>query len=188
MLCATPAADPTPVRNSRKIAIGTLTRLKNGAPTVILLPLSPLGKHRKHRAPENREAGHQQHEVVEHKAAFARHHRAHLVFGSSDTADRSRIRYSAPGHRHDDERHESSRRCRTWQTRERSRPGRCASASCQRSTSCRPAMISTMFQTFSMPFFSCTITECRKAVPISHGISEAFSTGSQAQKPPHPSS
>ena len=39
-----------------------------------------------------------------------------------------------------------------------------------------------------MPFFSCTITECRNAVAVSHGISAAFSTGSQAQKPPQPTS
>ena len=32
------------------------------------------------------------------------------------------------------------------------------------------------------------ISVCRKAVPVSHGISEAFSTGSHAQYPPHPSS
>ena len=37
------------------------------------------------------------------------------------------------------------------------------------------------FQTFIMPRFSCIITECRKAVPVIHGSSEAFSTGSQAQ-------
>ncbi len=43
-----------------------------------------------------------------------------------------------------------------------------------------------MFQTLSMPFFSCTITECRNAVAASHGISAALSTGSQAQYPPHP--
>src|SRR6476469_7169223 len=45
---------------------------------------------------------------------------------------------------------------------------------------------STMFQTLSIPFFSCTITECRNAVAASHGMSAAFSTGSQAQYPPHP--
>ena len=39
---------------------------------------------------------------------------------------------------------------------------------------------SSTFQTFSIPFFSCTITECRNAVAASHGISAAFSTGSQA--------
>src|SRR6476469_6707150 len=42
------------------------------------------------------------------------------------------------------------------------------------------------FQTFSIPFFSCTITECRNAVAVSHGISAAFSTGPQPQKPPQP--
>src|SRR5439155_20538677 len=31
---------PTPVRNIRRIAIGTFTLLKNGAPTVILMPLT----------------------------------------------------------------------------------------------------------------------------------------------------
>ena len=43
------------------------------------------------------------------------------------------------------------------------------------------AETSTMFQTFIMPFFSCIITECRNAVPLSQGSSEAFSTGSQPQ-------
>ena len=43
------------------------------------------------------------------------------------------------------------------------------------------AKTSHMFQTFSMPRFSCIMTECRKAVPTSQGISEAFSTGSHPQ-------
>ena len=43
------------------------------------------------------------------------------------------------------------------------------------------AKISDMFQTFNMPRFSCIITECRNAVPVSQGISEAFSTGSHPQ-------
>src|ERR1017187_2636749 len=47
--------------------------------------------------------------------------------------------------------------------------------------------ISTMFQTFIMPFFSCIMTEGRKAVPLSQGSREAFSTESQPQDPPHPS-
>ena len=45
-----------------------------------------------------------------------------------------------------------------------------------------------MFHTFSMPRFSWIITECRNAVAVSHGSSDAFSTGSQNQYPPHPSS
>src|SRR5215831_2913205 len=42
------------------------------------------------------------------------------------------------------------------------------------------------FHTFIMPRFSCIITECRKAVAVIHGSSDAFSTGSQAQYPPQP--
>ncbi len=37
------------------------------------------------------------------------------------------------------------------------------------------------FHTLSMPRRSCTITECRKAVAVSHGSRPAFSTGSQPQ-------
>jgi hypothetical protein len=39
---------------------------------------------------------------------------------------------------------------------------------------------SSTFQTFSIPRFSWIITECRKAVAASQGISAAFSTGSHA--------
>ena len=39
---------------------------------------------------------------------------------------------------------------------------------------------SSTFQSRSMPRFSWIITECRNAVAASHGISAAFSTGSQA--------
>ena len=42
-------------------------------------------------------------------------------------------------------------------------------------------------QTLSALRFSITTAECNSAVPASHGISEAFSTGSQNQKPPQPS-
>jgi hypothetical protein len=40
---------------------------------------------------------------------------------------------------------------------------------------------SARFQTFSIPRRSCTITECKKAVAVSHGRSATFSTGSHAQ-------
>ena len=43
-------------------------------------------------------------------------------------------------------------------------------------------------QTFSALRFSITTAECNSAVPESHGISEAFSTGSQNHQPPQPSS
>src|SRR5438067_8161622 len=47
--------------------------------------------------------------------------------------------------------------------------------------------ISHTFHTFIMPRFSCIITECRNAVPVSQGSKDAFSTGSQPQYPPQPS-
>ena len=46
---------------------------------------------------------------------------------------------------------------------------------------------SRIVHTFSALRFSITTAECRSAVPASHGINEAFSTGSQNQKPPQPS-
>ena len=49
------------------------------------------------------------------------------------------------------------------------------------SESANVAQISETFQTRSMPRRSWTMIECRKAVPVSHGIRAAFSTGSQAQ-------
>ncbi len=45
---------------------------------------------------------------------------------------------------------------------------------------------SARFQSFSIRRRSWTITECRNAVAVSHGMKAAFSTGSQAQYPPQP--
>ena len=43
------------------------------------------------------------------------------------------------------------------------------------------ASTSETFQAFSIPRRCWTMIECRNAVPVSHGISAAFSTGSHAQ-------
>ena len=43
-------------------------------------------------------------------------------------------------------------------------------------------------QTLNAPRFSVTASECIRAVPVSQGMSEEFSTGSQAHQPPQPSS
>src|SRR5690606_739148 len=47
--------------------------------------------------------------------------------------------------------------------------------------------INPRFQTLSMSRRSWTMTECRNAVAVSHGMNDAFSTGSHPQYPPHPS-
>jgi hypothetical protein len=44
------------------------------------------------------------------------------------------------------------------------------------------------FQTFIIPRRSWIIVEWKKAVAVSQGRKPAFSTGSQAQNPPQPSS
>src|ERR1700730_17955884 len=44
-----------------------------------------------------------------------------------------------------------------------------------------------MFQIFNVPFRSCTIVEWINAVAVNQGKKDAFSTGSQLQYPPHPS-
>ena len=43
-------------------------------------------------------------------------------------------------------------------------------------------------QFLKAPRFSVTASECSSAVPISQGMNEAFSTGSQNHQPPQPSS
>ena len=50
-----------------------------------------------------------------------------------------------------------------------------------RIVSAKVAQTKLRFQTRSMPRRSCTMTEWMYAVPVSHGIRLAFSTGSQAQ-------
>ena len=49
-------------------------------------------------------------------------------------------------------------------------------------------MASSTVHTFSASRFSMTSAECSSAVPASHGMNEAFSTGSQNHQPPQPSS
>ena len=45
---------------------------------------------------------------------------------------------------------------------------------------------SAMFQSFSIRRRSWIMTEWSSAVPVSHGMNAAFSTGSHAQYPPQP--
>ena len=47
---------------------------------------------------------------------------------------------------------------------------------------------SSTVQLLKLPRFSVTASECISAVPISQGMNEAFSTGSQNHQPPQPSS
>ena len=50
------------------------------------------------------------------------------------------------------------------------------------------AMASISVQLLNRPRFSATASEWISAVPTSHGMKDAFSTGSQNHQPPQPSS
>ena len=50
------------------------------------------------------------------------------------------------------------------------------------------AIASSTVQLLNAPRFSVTANECTRAVPINHGMNDAFSTGSQNHQPPQPSS
>ena len=52
----------------------------------------------------------------------------------------------------------------------------------------KPPIASSKVQVRKAPLLSVANAECSSAVATSQGISEAFSTGSQNQKPPQPSS
>ena len=51
-----------------------------------------------------------------------------------------------------------------------------------------PSIASNNVQLLKSPRFSVTASEWISAVATSHGMNDAFSTGSQNQYPPHPSS
>jgi hypothetical protein len=51
----------------------------------------------------------------------------------------------------------------------------------------KAAIASSTVQLRKAPRWSVTISEWISAVPTSHGMNEAFSTGSQNHQPPHPS-
>src|SRR5262245_45922201 len=52
----------------------------------------------------------------------------------------------------------------------------------------KPVIESNSVQLLNKPRFSVTASEWISAVPISHGMNDAFSTGSQNHQPPQPSS
>src|SRR5687768_16741832 len=57
-----------------------------------------------------------------------------------------------------------------------------------RSESEKPVIASSKVQLLNRPRFSVAASEWISAVAISHGMNEAFSTGSQNHQPPQPSS
>src|SRR6267142_1084203 len=178
------SSGPRPVSSSRKSAIGTFTRLKNGGPTVTFSPWT---------------ASESNGNSVPHRTAKHDARKTRLLNKKLDSRESS------------DSSLFSLLRCERFLTKKNthttivamsSPPNHqpiedCANACTELTTplrvrnvpridSMKVTKMSHTFQTFIMPRFSCIITEWRNAVAVSHGISEAFSTGSQPQYPPHP--
>src|SRR5712692_9900419 len=170
---------PTAVSSKSSNATGTLTRLKNGGPTVTLFPWTH----------SDRTGDSVPHSTV--KQATSRSRLLNRKLDSRETSDSSLC---------------SLFRCDLFFTKKNTQVASvnamntmnqspiddCAKACTELITpervrkvpsieSRKVEKISHMFQTFNMPRFSCIMTECRKAVPVSQGISEAFSTGSHPQ-------
>src|SRR5581483_11633331 len=178
------SSGPTAVSSRRNNAIGIFTRLKNGGPTVILCPCTH----------SLRIGNSVPHITVKH--ATSRIRLLNRKLDSRETSDSSLC---------------SLFRCDRFFTKKNTHVANakarnatnqspiddCANACTELTTPLRVrnvpkidnrkvAKINHMFHVFSMPRFSCIITECRNAVPVSHGIRDAFSTGSQPQYPPQP--
>src|SRR5882724_4083161 len=170
---------PNAVRTKRPRKIGIVTRLKNGGPTVTLVPCTHSDKRGK-SVP---------HRMVKHAASSSRLLKRKLDSRETTASNLFSLlrcsRFLIKKNRH------------TTKTEPRKIPnqfpiGDCANActdemmplrvsSVPNIESMKVMKISHTFHTFSMPRFSCIITECRNAVPVIQGISEASSTGSHPQ-------
>src|SRR5439155_25535790 len=169
------SSGPTAVSSRRKIAMGTFTRLKNGGPTVTLLPCT-----------HSERIGNS----VPHSTAKQETNRRRLLnrkLDSRETSDSSRCslvrceRFFMKKNRQTVNTIPMNVRnqlpmedCTKAWTELTTPPGvRNVPSSDRR----KVEKMSHTFHTFIMPRLSCIITEWRNAVPVSHGSSEAFATG-----------
>ena len=170
---------PMPVSSSRNIAIGTLTRLKNGGPTVTFVPVTH----------SDSTGNNVPHKTAKHETSSTR--LLNRKLDSRDTSDSSRCsllsvsrlrtkKYthvaneSARNHRNQMPMPDCANACTELTTPLRVR-------NVPKIASRNVVKMSHMFHIFIMPRFSCIITECKNAVMVSHGSNDAFSTGSQPQ-------
>src|SRR5271157_6467254 len=184
-VCRHASSGPTPVRNNRNNPIGTFTRLKNGGPTVTLLPVTH----------SERTGNSVPHSTAKHATSSTR--LLNRKLDSRDTSESSRCSlFSVSRFRTKKNTHVANEIARNH-TNQMPMPD-CANACTELTTPERVRKVpkiasrnvvkmSHIFHIFIMPRFSCMITECRNAVMVSHGSREAFSTGSHPQYPPQPS-
>jgi hypothetical protein len=170
---------PTPIRKMRARKIGMLTRLKNGAPTLTFVPFT---------------ASESSGNTVPKKTVKAAATRKRLFRRKADS--RETIESSSPCACSRSSRQASSEKAprttrarkprKNWPTEpwlkactEPMMPERVRNV--PKRVRLKVRMIRVRFQSFSMRRRSWIITECRNAVPVSHGMNAAFSTGSHAQ-------
>src|SRR5271157_4332248 len=178
-VCLHASSGPIPVRNTRNSPMGTLTRLKNGGPTVTLLPVT---------------ASDSTGNSVPHNTAKQATSSTRLLnrkLDSRETSDSSRCSLFSVSRLRTKKNTQVAKISDRNHTNQMPMPD-CANACTELTTPLRVRNVpkiasknvvkmSHMFHIFIMPRFSCIITECRNAVMVSHGSSDAFSTGSHPQ-------
>ena len=159
--------------------MGTLTRLKNGGPTVTLLPVTH-SESTGNSVPHNTA-----------KQATSSTRLLNRKLDSREISESSRCSLFSVSRLRTKKNTQVANAMARNHTNQIPMPD-CANACTELTTPLRvrnvPKMasrnvvkISHMFHIFIMPRFSCIITECRNAVIVSHGRMEAFSTGSHPQ-------
>src|SRR6185437_4975630 len=170
---------PSAVSNRSSNAMGTFTRLKNGAPTVILCPCTHserIGNNVPHstvkQATSNRR-------LLKRKLASRETRDSSLCsLRRKELFFRYAMRQTTKIISRKEWNHPPIEDCaKAWT--ELIMPLRVRSV--PKIVSMKVIKISHTFHVFNMPRFSCIITECKKAVPVSQGMSDALSTGSHPQ-------
>ena len=185
LACFHRASGPIPIRNSAGVISGTNTALKYGGPTDCLASPS---------ASTNN--GHS----VPNSTAPAAARSSTLLVSSIVSRDTSSNRSPKPtfGARHAYRASEPPITIARNTRMNAPRPGSLANACTEvrtpertrkvpSSDSEKAKIASNTVHTLKAPRFSVTASECISAVPASHGMKEAFSTGSQNHHPPQPS-
>src|SRR5271169_874840 len=168
-----------PVRRMRNSPMGTLTRLKNGGPTVTLLPVTHSDS-TGNSVPHNTA-----------KQATSSTRLLNRKLDSREISESSRCSLFSVSRLRTKKNTQVANAMARNHTDQMPIPD-CANACTELTTPLRvrnvPKMASRnemkirhMFHIFIMPRFSCIITECRNAVIVSQGRIDAFSTGSHPQ-------
>ena len=170
---------PIPVNRTARIASGVARRLKNGGPTEERVPVIA-SEIRGKNVPQKITAHSPTRRRLLTRKIASRENKESIFFSDRRSSSREMIRAAEPRTTHAIRTRIGGPTLEAPKAWIESRiPDRTMNV--PSSANEHVATISDAFQTFSIPRRSWTMIECRKAVPSSHGISDAFSTGSHAQ-------